>query len=139
MLKLLRAQLIKVFLRNDVKSVLIIFAVLPISISFLISIESGIIQIGDSVFTGMGYASVVVGLLNSLLLINVTMALITTSLVSKEIDCGLDYVHNESKEAGKYCGFKVGDIRCSCANIVCSTYFFGNIWLVYFFERFFFW
>ena len=56
MLKLLRAQLIKVFLRNDVKSVLIIFAVLPISISFLISIESGIIQIGDSVFTGMGYA-----------------------------------------------------------------------------------
>ena len=63
MLKLLRAQLIKVFLRNDVKSVLIIFAVLPISISFLISIESGIIQIGDSVFTGMGYMSVVVGLL----------------------------------------------------------------------------
>ena len=93
MLKLLRAQLIKVFLRNDVKSVLIIFAVLPISISFLISIESGIIQIGDSVFTGMGYASIVVGLLNSLLLINVTMALIATSLVSKEIDCGLDSMY----------------------------------------------
>ena len=41
----------------------------------------------------MGYASVVVGLLNSLLLISVSMALIATSVVSKEIDSGLDCMY----------------------------------------------
>ena len=74
MFRLICVQYKKVFLRNDVKWILIIFTILPILISFLISIESGIIQIGDSVFSAMGYASVVVGLLNSLLLISVLIA-----------------------------------------------------------------
>lgn len=93
MFRLICVQYKKVFLRNDVKWILIIFTILPILISFLISIESGIIQIGDSVFSAMGYASVVVGLLNSLLLISVLMALIATSVVSKEIDSGLDCMY----------------------------------------------
>ncbi len=83
-------QLRKLFLRTDVKWILLAFGVLPFGIAALIFAESGIIQIGDSVFTAMGYSSVVVGLLNSLLLISVTVALSTTSLVSGEIDKGLD-------------------------------------------------
>lgn len=93
MFRLVCVQCKKVFLRNDVRWILAIFAILPILISFLISIESGIIQIGDSVFTAMGYASVVVGLLNSLLLVSVTMALTSTSVISKEIDSGLDCMY----------------------------------------------
>ena len=83
-------QLRKLFCRTDVKWILLAFTVLPFGIAALIFAESGIVQIGNSVFTAMGYSSVVVGLLNSLLLISVTVALATTSLVSKEIDTGLD-------------------------------------------------
>ena len=87
------AQLRKLFARTDVNWILLAFTVLPFGIAALIFAESGIVQIGDSVFTAMGYTSVVVGLLNSLLLISVTVALATTSLVSKEIDTGLDSMY----------------------------------------------
>lgn len=93
MIKLCMVQLQKVFLRNDVKCVLTFFLLAPISIAFLISIESGIIQIGDSVFTAMGYVTVVIGLMKSLLLVSVSVALITTLVVSKEIDIGLDSMY----------------------------------------------
>ena len=93
MFKLFLVQLKKLFLRTDVKWILAVFALLPFGIALLISMESGIIQIGESVFTAMGYGSVVVGLLNSLLLISVTVALTATSLVSKEIDTGLDCMY----------------------------------------------
>lgn len=93
MIKLFLVQLKKLFLRTDVKWILAVFALLPFGIALLISMESGIIQIGSSVFTAMGYASVVVGLLSSLLLISVTVALTATSLVSKEIDTGLDCIY----------------------------------------------
>lgn len=93
MFRLLFAQLRKLFLRTDVKWILAVFALLPFGIAFLISAESGIIQIGNSIFTAMGYASVVVGLLNSLLLISVSVALTAASLVSREIDSGLDNMY----------------------------------------------
>lgn len=93
MQKLLLVQLKKLFLRTDVKWILGLFALLPFGIAFLISVESGIVQIGNSVFSAMGYSSVVVGLLSSLLLISVTVSLTVTSMVSKEIDVGLDCVY----------------------------------------------
>ncbi len=93
MLKLCLAQLKKLFYRTDVKWILTILALLPFGIAMLISMESGIVQIGESVFTVMGYGSVVVGLLNSLLLISVTVALVATALISKEIDTGLDSMY----------------------------------------------
>lgn len=93
MFRLLFAQLKKLFLRTDVKWILAVFALLPFGIAALIRAESGIIQIGSSVFNALGYASVVVGLLGSLLLINVCVALTAASLVSREIDSGLDSMY----------------------------------------------
>lgn len=93
MLKLWLTQLRKLFARTDVKCILGIFGLLPLGVAVLISMESGIVQIGDSVFSAMGYGSVLVGLLNSLLLISVTMALTVTALVSREIDTGLDCMY----------------------------------------------
>lgn len=93
MFKLYLVQLRKLISRTDVRWLLAVFAALPFGIAALIAAESGIVQIGDSVFTAMGYGSVVIGLLNSLLLISVTVALITTSVVSKEIDTGLDSMY----------------------------------------------
>ena len=93
MLRLFFVQLKKLFLRTDVKWILAVFALLPFGIAALIAAESGIIQIGNSVFSAMGYASVVIGLLNSLLLINVSAALTSASLVSREIDSGLDSMY----------------------------------------------
>ncbi len=102
MLKLLSVQLKKLFLRTDVICILGVFALLPFGIALLISMESGIVQIGESVFSAMGYSSVVVGLLNSLLLISVTVALTVTSVVSKEIDTGLDSMYiTKVKARGK--------------------------------------
>lgn len=91
--KLLRTigmQIKKVCLRADVKTSLTVFFLIPILIAFLISIKSGVIQTGNSVFSAMGYASVIIGLLKSLFLIGGIIALITTAIVSKEIDNGLD-------------------------------------------------
>lgn len=93
MFKLCIAQIKKLFLRTDVLWILAIFAILPLGIALLISMESGIVQIGNSVFSAMGYSSVLVGLLSSLLLVSVTLALTATSLVSKEIDTGLDSMY----------------------------------------------
>lgn len=93
MFRLFFAQLRKLFLRTDVRWILAVFALLPFGIAALIRAESGIIQIGSSVFTAMGYASVVVGLLGSLLVISVCVALTGASLVAKEIDSGLDNMY----------------------------------------------
>ncbi len=90
MLKSISTQIKKVFCRSDVKTSIAVFALIPVAIAFLISIESGIIQIGDSVFSAMGYASVIIGLLKSLFLIGGIIALISTAVISKEIDSGLD-------------------------------------------------
>lgn len=90
MLKIIGAQMKKVFCRSDVRTSILVFAIIPVGIAFLISIESGIIQIGDSVFTAMGYTSVIIGLLKSLFLIGGIIALISTAVISKEIDSGLD-------------------------------------------------
>ena len=58
----------------------------------MISMKSGVIDIGTSVFSAMGYTSVILGLLKSLLLIGGVTALIVTAIVSKEIDSGLDNI-----------------------------------------------
>lgn len=83
-------QIKKVFWRSDVLISLLIFALIPFVIAYLISIKSGIIQIGNSVFSTMGYASVIIGLLKSLFLIGGIVALVASSVVAKEIDSGLD-------------------------------------------------
>lgn len=93
MMSVYMVQLRKLFSRGDVRWIVGIFALLPFAIAFLIAQESGVVQIGDSVFTAMGYSSVVVGLLNSLLLVSVTVALVTTAVIAKEIDTGLDGVY----------------------------------------------
>lgn len=90
MLKSIGMQIKKVFSRADVKTGVAVFFFIPILVAFLISIESGVIQIGNSVFSAMGYASVIIGLLKSLFLIGGIIALISTAIVSKEIDNGLD-------------------------------------------------
>lgn len=90
MLKPIGMQIKKVFSRADVKTSVAVFFLIPVLVAFLISIESGVIQIGNSVFSAMGYASVIIGLLKSLFLIGGIIALISTAIVSKEIDNGLD-------------------------------------------------
>lgn len=90
MLKSASTQIKKLFCRTDVRTSIVIFTLIPIGIAYLISIKSGVMQVGSSVFSAMGYASVMVGLLKGLLLIGGIIALISTDTVSKEIDSGLD-------------------------------------------------
>ncbi|MGI5889005.1 MAG: hypothetical protein ACOX6J_06505 [Oscillospiraceae bacterium] len=90
MIRTFRMQMAKVFHRADVITCIAVFFLIPLLIAFLISIRSGIIQIGDSVFSAFGYASVIIGLLKSLFLLGGIIVLITTSVVSREIDTRLD-------------------------------------------------
>ena len=93
MTKVIIMQIRKVFARADVKTSTVVFFLIPILVAFLISRKSDIIQIGDSVFSAMGYASVIIGLLKSVFLIGAIVAFISTTIISKEIDSGLDCVY----------------------------------------------
>ena len=91
-MKILKMQLQKNFSRSDVRISFFVFCAVPFAIAFMISMKSGVIDIGTSVFSAMGYTSVILGLLKSLLLIGGVTALIVTAIVSKEIDSGLDNI-----------------------------------------------
>lgn len=86
-------QLRKMFQRKDVWIAYILFFLIPIILAFLIRIESNIITIGDSVFSGIGFVGVVIGLLKGLFVFYILLFLFTTSLIAGEIDSLSDAVY----------------------------------------------
>lgn len=102
-MKILKMQLQKNFSRSDVRIAFFVFCAVPFAIAFMISMKSGVIDIGTSVFSAMGYTSVILGLLKSLLLIGGVTALIVTAIVSKEIDSGLDNIFLSRLKKEKIC------------------------------------
>lgn len=92
-MSLICVQLRKMYQRKDVKVSYLLFFLVPIILSFMIKIESNIITIGDSVFSGIGYVGVVLGLLKGLFVFYILMFLFSTSLIAGEIDNLTDAVY----------------------------------------------
>ncbi len=92
-MNLLGVQLRKMYQRKDVKVAYLLFLVIPLLVAFLIKAESNIITIGDSIFSGIGYVSVVLGLLKGLFVFYILLFLFTTSLIAGEIDSMNDAVY----------------------------------------------
>lgn len=92
-MSLLGVQLRKMYQRKDVKVAYLLFFLIPLILAFLIKIESNIITIGNSIFSGIGYVGVVLGLLKGLFVFYILLFLFTTSLIAGEIDSMNDAVY----------------------------------------------
>lgn len=92
-MSLLGVQLRKMYQRKDVKVAYLLFFLIPLILALLIKAESNIITIGNSIFSGIGYVGVVLGLLKGLFVFYILLFLFTTSLIAGEIDSMNDAVY----------------------------------------------
>jgi len=93
MARYMNAHLRKLIGRNDIKISLAVFFALPLLLAFLISIKSGIIQVGNTKFGGLAYAAIVIEMLKSIFLIHVMLAIFASTFIGGEIDSGVDAMY----------------------------------------------
>ena len=132
-MNLIYLNLIKLFKKIDVKISLLIFALIPLLIAFLISVESNVITIGDSVFAGIEYATVVLGLLKSLFVPYIFMCLFSSSLIAGEIDEGVEamYIAKIEKKERNILSKCISLISINFSNIIIIVISSSVGWLLF--------
>jgi len=86
-------QLRKLFGRSDIRISLVAFSVLPILLAYLASLNSGIMDVGQSMLAGISYTGLIINILKGVFLLYVLLTIFTTSFIAGEIDSGTENMY----------------------------------------------